>query len=50
MKIKKKGYKYSPYKDYQKMAALDNFGNKCTKCGKAVFGKEKEVCDECNKK
>ncbi len=51
MKIRKKDYKYSNYKDTEKMNKLNNFGNKCKLCKKELTIQESKksnrLCNEC---
>ena len=47
MKIKKKGHKYSRYRDNLRMTPINNFGDKCKDCENKLTSKEKEVCGKC---
>lgn len=50
-KIRKKGYKYSNYKDTQKMVDLNHFGKKCKNCKKEMTTEESKkpigLCNKC---
>ena len=50
-KIKPKGYKYSKFKDTQKMIELNNFGKKCKNCKKEMTTQESKkpigLCNKC---
>ena len=51
MKIKPKKYKYSKFKDTEKMNKLGNFGKKCKNCKKELTIQESKkpigLCDKC---
>ena len=50
-KIKPKKYKYSQFKDTQKMIDLNNFGKKCKNCKKELTKEESKkpigLCNKC---
>lgn len=50
-KIKPKHYKYSKFKDTQKMIDLNHFGKKCKNCKKELTKEESKkpigLCNKC---